>query len=66
MVPMDRIIGFFVCLLAVLMPWRLRVIFSEIIGWLVQTFYFTFYGILNFILKELKKAENENSKEDES
>jgi hypothetical protein len=64
MLDMDRIIGFFVCLLAVLMPWRLRVIFSEIMGWLVQSFYFTFYGILNYILKELKKAESERQEKE--
>ena len=56
---MDKVIGFIVCFFAVIMPWRLRVIFSEILGWIVQTFYFTFYGILNFILKELKKSQED-------
>jgi hypothetical protein len=60
---MDRVIGFIICSFAVLMPWRLRIIFSELLGWLVQSFYFTFYGILNYILNELKKAELERKKD---
>ena len=53
----SRVIAFFVCLIAVLLPFRLRILFAEFVGWVVQLFYGTYYGIINFILKELKKAE---------
>ncbi|MBT3583804.1 MAG: hypothetical protein HN509_02765 [Halobacteriovoraceae bacterium] len=43
------------------MPWRLRILLSEVLGWITQFFYFTYFGILNFILKELKKAETEKN-----
>ena len=55
----SRVIAFFVCLIAVLLPFRLRIVFAEFVGWVVQLFYETYYGIINFILKELKKAEEE-------
>jgi hypothetical protein len=58
----ERSIAFMICLLGVLLPWRLRVVFSEILGWMVQQIYYSYYGILNFILKELKKAEDERRK----
>lgn len=54
---MARLLGLIICLAAVLMPWRLRVVFSEALGWLTQVVYFTYYGIFNFILKELRAAE---------
>lgn len=55
----SRIIGFLICIMAVLLPWRLRIIFGEIVGWFVQIFYYTYFGIFNFILLELKKAKTE-------
>jgi hypothetical protein len=58
----ERSIAFMICLLGVLLPWRVRVVFSEILGWIVQHIYYSYYGILNFILKELKKAEDERRK----
>lgn len=42
-----------------LLPWRLRVIFAEGVGWIVQFFYLTYYGILNYLIKELHNAQPE-------
>lgn len=58
----SRFIGLSICLLALLMPWRLRVLFSELLGWITQFIYYTYYGILNFILAELKKNQDESEK----
>jgi hypothetical protein len=58
---MERYWAFFVCLIGVLLPWRLRVAYSEIVGWITQFIYYSYFGILNFILKELRKAELERS-----
>ncbi|TDP54167.1 hypothetical protein C8D79_1459 [Bacteriovorax stolpii] len=52
----SRAIGYFICLLALILPWRLRVILSEILGWITQFVYFTYFGILNYILGEIRKA----------
>lgn len=60
---LSRIIAFFVCLIAVLLPYRLRIVFSEFVGWVVQFFYGTYFGIINFILKELKAVENQGNEE---
>lgn len=50
----SRLIGFIISLIGVLLPFRLRIIFSEIIGWLYQFCYLTYYGTLNLILRQLK------------
>lgn len=59
---MSRFIAFVVCVIAVLLPWRLRIVFSEILGWFVQGAYFAYYGILNYLIRELKNADGENKK----
>jgi len=57
---LSRVIAFFICLIAVILPYRLRIGFTELVGWGVQFFYATYFGIINFIIKELK-AEEENN-----
>ena len=49
-----KLYAFLVCLLAVLLPWRLRIVLSEILGWMTQAIYLSYYGIFSFILKQLK------------
>lgn len=56
---LGKFLGFILCATAILLPFRLRIIFTEILGWFIQFFYLAFYSTLNFILKELKKSENE-------
>lgn len=56
---LSRLIGFFLCLFALLLPWRLRVLFSEFLGWIIQGLYYTYYGIFNYVLTELRKSELE-------
>lgn len=57
---MSRLIGFIICVLALFMPWRLRILFGEILGWITQFIYYTYFGILNYILAEIKKAKENN------
>lgn len=52
----SRAIGFIICIIALALPWRLRVILSEILGWITQFIYYTYFGILNYILNEIRKA----------
>lgn len=52
----SRVIGFIICIIALALPWRLRVILSEILGWITQFIYYTYFGILNYILSEIRKA----------
>jgi hypothetical protein len=58
----SKAIGFFLCLFAVLLPWRLRILFAEFLGWLTQLIYYTYYGIFNYILRELRKADSESKR----
>ena len=60
---MSKIIGFSISLIAILLPPRLRILFSEILGWITQFFYFSYYGTLNYILKELNEDKRESNEE---
>ena len=53
----SKFIGFTICIISLLLPWRLRILFSELLGWFTQFIYYSYYGILNFLLKELKEEE---------
>lgn len=57
----SKPLGFIICLICLILPWRLRVIFGEILGWFIQLFYYLYYGIFNFLLTELRKAEEERN-----
>ncbi len=50
----SRFIGFMICLVGVLLPFRLRILFSEFLGWLYQGGNFFYYGTLNFLLRSLR------------
>lgn len=56
---LGKLLAWFICGLAILLPWRLRILYADLIGWVVQFLYFTYYGILNFLLAELRKAKEE-------
>lgn len=60
----SKFIGYFVCAIALMMPWKLRIIFSEILGWITQAIFYTYYGILAFMIKELKKDNVEGRKDE--
>lgn len=47
------------CGLGLIMPWKLRCIYIEILGWITQFIYLSYIVILKFILKELEKAKLE-------
>jgi len=52
---MKRIFAFIICLIGVILPWRLRIIFAELLGWILQAIYFIFYSILKCIITNLKE-----------
>ena len=52
---MKRILGFIICSIGIILPWRLRIIYSELLGWISQSLYLVYFSILNFIIKSLKK-----------
>lgn len=56
-----RILAFFICLAGVLLPWRLRVLYSEALGWLFQFVYMNYIYIIKFILREVGKASQEGA-----
>lgn len=56
----SRAIAFAICIICLILPWRLRVIFGEILGWIIQSIYFSYYGIINYLLTELRKNNNQD------
>ncbi len=55
----SRLIAVFLCTLALILPHRLRCWLSEVVGWSLQGIYFAYYGLFNFLVKELKSASEE-------
>lgn len=53
----SRALAWAACAFALLLPARARVLYAELLGWWVQFVYFTYYGILNYLLRELRKSE---------
>lgn len=51
---MRWIPAFFVCAFALLLPWRLRVMFVNGLAWINQGLYYAVKMILNFMLKRVK------------
>ena len=54
---MRFFIGYVICLIGVLLPWRLRVVFSELLGWVMQALYFAYFSLLKFIVSSLADKE---------
>lgn len=50
---MRREVAFFICLIAVLLPWRLRVWFANAIGWMAQGVYWIYMKIFKIIIRNL-------------
>lgn len=55
-----KILAIILCGLGLILPWKLRCIYIEILGWITQFIYLSYIVILKFILKELEKAKQEN------
>ncbi|MFH1397316.1 MAG: hypothetical protein ABIH27_02025 [Candidatus Omnitrophota bacterium] len=47
------IIGFFICFMALFLPYRLRILYSEIIGRIINSFYGLYIKMVEYILKEV-------------
>ena len=55
-------IAFILLSIGLVLPWRLRCLYIERLGWVTQFFYFSYVIILKFIIKELQKAQFEGQK----
>jgi len=57
-----KIIALSLCIAAALMPSRVRVLFVDLIGWIIQFFYLGFRTIFEFVIRELSKAMKQTEK----
>lgn len=54
-----KIVAFMLLSLGIILPWRLRCLYIELLGWITQFFYLSYVVILKFIISELEKAQLE-------
>ena len=59
---LRKCIAFIICGIGLMLPWRLRCLYSELLGWLTQFVYLNYVIILKLILKELAKAKAQTDK----
>lgn len=50
---LRKIFAFFICLAGVLLPHKARILYSELLGWLVQFVYMNYVYILKYLLASL-------------
>ncbi len=51
---MKRILAYLICLFALLLPWRLRVAFAGLLGWITQGIYGLLYAVMRILVKNLR------------
>jgi hypothetical protein len=52
---MRRALAFALCAFGALLPLRLRVLYSEALGWFAQYYHYVFRSLVTFIVKEVQK-----------
>ena len=58
-----RAVSFGICIIGVLLPWRLRILYAEMIAWTVQSFYYMYFSLFRLILKNLEQKGSSPVKE---
>lgn len=51
---LKKIFVYLICGTALLLPFRTRIIYAEIIAWFLQLFYYIYYSTMKKILKEIQ------------
>ena len=54
-----RLLGIVICSIGVILPWRMRIWYAELLGWTVQAFYLLHYNMIKFMLHHLLPKEKE-------
>ena len=52
---MRRALAFLICAVGALLPLRLRVLYSEALGWFAQYYHYLFRSLVSFIVSEVEK-----------
>ncbi len=58
-----KFLAFIYCGIGILLPYKLRILYVEGLGWVTQFFYLTYIGIFKIIISELEKAKLEKDAE---
>ena len=57
---MKKLLYFSMCAVGVLLPWRLRNLFAVTLNGIFQTLYRLYFNIVIYILRSLKKDDNDH------
>ena len=57
---MRQWFAFLICLLGLVLPWRLRVLYANLLGWVTQGAYRFYQAVMRIIVEGLKKGEEES------
>lgn len=57
---MKRALAFLICLLGALLPFRLRVLYSEALGWIAQFFHVAVRSLVLFIVRQASAGDGED------
>ncbi|MBL7197044.1 MAG: hypothetical protein ISS47_02980 [Candidatus Omnitrophica bacterium] len=50
---LQLIVSFFICSIALFLPYRLRILYSEILGRIINFFTGMYVGLMNYIIKQV-------------
>jgi len=50
-----KALAFTICLIGALLPWRLRILYSELLGWIAQGYHYLFRSLVKLIVDEVRK-----------
>ncbi len=58
---MRRALAFMLCAFGALLPLRLRVLYSEALGWFAQYYHWVFRSLVTFIVTEVEKDQDKGA-----
>jgi hypothetical protein len=50
---MKKLLAYIICSIGVLLPWRLRILFAEALGWIAQGMTLAYFFIVRMIIRAL-------------
>lgn len=59
----KRFFAVLICSIAVLLPWKLRCLFAETLGWIAQVFYVSYAKMFKFLAAQLQNEKGKKNNE---
>ncbi len=56
---MKRLLTLLVCLVGLILPWRLRVWYANALGWVTQGTYWVYQSVMRILVENLRKGKGD-------